>query len=56
LELTEKQIESLDSTDPEMQFPFSLRTEILSSNEVPVRNYYFQVKGTSFTLYTTLIS
>jgi len=57
LKLTENQIESLDSADHEMQFPFSLRTGILSANEVPIRNYYCQVTGNSFapgTLYTTL--
>jgi hypothetical protein len=59
LQLTENQIEKLDSADPEMQFPFSLRTGILSTNELLVRNCFSQVTDTSFapgTLYTTLIS
>ena len=53
MQLSENKIVNLDSTDPEMQFPFSLRTGILSTNEVPVRNYYCQMTGTSFALYTT---
>jgi hypothetical protein len=59
LQLTENQIEKLDFADSEMQFLFALKTGILSTNEVPVRNYFSQVTDTSFapgTLYTTLIS